>query len=128
MLAIKRNHKMSCPFADKGVIDTLDKHDIRYTVKSGQVYYDNQYEELIGEWYLNKDMRFQLYGETEPPKSWIEAWDLSRETTVEWCPYCNNEVVIPTFGVSTCPECGKPILPCSMCDMDKVNCVKCIWK
>ena len=37
-------------------------------------------------------------------------------TTDEWCAYCGEEVVIPSYRESTCPNCGAPILPCSMCD------------
>lgn len=33
----------------------------------------------------------------------------------EYCPCCDSEVVIPSFGRSFCPNCGEPILPCSMC-------------
>jgi hypothetical protein len=44
----------------------------------------------------------------------------------EWCPNCCDEVKLDNeFRVQICPTCGKWILPCSMCDMDKVDCSKC---
>ena len=36
-------------------------------------------------------------------------------TTYEMCAYCSAEVVIPAYQESTCPVCGQPIIPCSMC-------------
>lgn len=35
--------------------------------------------------------------------------------TDELCPYCETEVEIASNKPSPCPECGKEILPCSMC-------------
>ena len=46
----------------------------------------------------------------------------------EWCGYCENEVKIDDCGVSVCPICGEKILPCSQCDMDKVDCNNCVWE
>ncbi len=37
------------------------------------------------------------------------------EMTYELCPYCKREVQIPADRVSQCPNCQKPILPCSTC-------------
>lgn len=34
----------------------------------------------------------------------------------EYCPFCGSEVVIYSKGVTACPECGKPLAPCSMCE------------
>lgn len=45
----------------------------------------------------------------------------------EFCPYCEEEVSFyaeyQTYA--TCPVCQRAILPCSLCDMDKVNCNDC---
>ena len=44
----------------------------------------------------------------------------------ELCPYCEYEVKLKNkFEVQTCTNCGKSILPCSLCNMDKVDCSKC---
>ena len=43
------------------------------------------------------------------------------ETTQEICPECDNEVEIPVTG-GHCPECGKWVIPCSMCDT-ALNCL-----
>ena len=36
--------------------------------------------------------------------------------TIEWCPFCGSEQVIYSTGITACPECGKPLTPCSMCE------------
>ena len=49
--------------------------------------------------------------------------------TAEVCPNCNVEVLINRNG-EKCEHCGKFIKPCSLCDMDNVNCRDCDerWK
>jgi len=44
-------------------------------------------------------------------------------TVWELCPECEAEVEIPAYGRSVCPECGAPILPCSMCGRCTEPCV-----
>lgn len=36
--------------------------------------------------------------------------------TDEWCPHCEAEVKIKSVGIQFCPNCGKTILPCSICE------------
>lgn len=36
--------------------------------------------------------------------------------TIEYCPFCDSEQVIYSKGVTACPDCGKPLAPCSMCE------------
>ena len=36
--------------------------------------------------------------------------------TIEYCPFCDTEQVIYAKGVTACPNCGKPLAPCSMCE------------
>lgn len=36
--------------------------------------------------------------------------------TIEYCPWCDTEVVIYSKGVTACPNCGKPLAPCSACE------------
>lgn len=40
----------------------------------------------------------------------------AEDYTIEFCPWCENEVVIHSKGITACPECGKPLAPCSVCD------------
>lgn len=35
--------------------------------------------------------------------------------TLEYCPFCDNYVAIRSKGVTACPKCGKPLVPCSDC-------------
>ena len=43
---------------------------------------------------------------------------------IEYCDTCNRDVEIPRVG-GRCPFCGKYLYPCSLCDMDKVDCNNC---
>jgi hypothetical protein len=44
----------------------------------------------------------------------------------EFCPRCEAQVVLEkVFMIQECPSCTKPIKPCAMCDMDKIDCGKC---
>ena len=47
----------------------------------------------------------------------------------EYCPHCNDEVLINRKG-EKCSGCGHFLKPCSLCDMDNVNCRDCEerWK
>lgn len=46
--------------------------------------------------------------------------------TDEICPYCSAEVELPPHkGIFECPECGKLIVSCSMCEPNKQNCSNC---
>lgn len=42
--------------------------------------------------------------------------------TIEFCPYCENEVYIHATGITKCPECGKPLAPCSVCMEEHIGC------
>ena len=47
----------------------------------------------------------------------------------EYCPHCNDEEEIDETG-GICSGCGHFLKPCSLCDMDNVNCKDCEerWK
>lgn len=44
--------------------------------------------------------------------------------TIEYCPFCDTEVAIRSHGVTACPECGKPLAPCSVCHDERGGCLK----
>lgn len=46
---------------------------------------------------------------------------------IEWCDNCCMETEISVNG-GNCKHCGKFLLPCSLCDNDKVNCNDCKFK
>ena len=60
-------------------------------------------------------------------KSYRKKKNNSPETIInELCPRCESEVTLDkVFQIQECPSCGKPIKPCSMCDMNQVNCDEC---
>ena len=41
---------------------------------------------------------------------------------IEYCAFCEREVSIPSNKKSHCPCCKNVILPCSMCNLDELNC------
>lgn len=44
----------------------------------------------------------------------------------ELCPYCDTEVtLLNKFEIQKCPNCGKYIKPCSICEHDNAKCSKC---
>lgn len=52
--------------------------------------------------------------------------DYRNRTTEETCPHCDTTVELPAhLGIYECPECGKLIVACSMCDDGRVTCFKC---
>lgn len=51
----------------------------------------------------------------------------SEDEITEWCDECGMESVINKNG-GYCEHCGKYLLPCSLCDMDKVDCNNCKYK
>lgn len=41
----------------------------------------------------------------------------------EYCPHCENEVILSVdMEPQQCPECGKWICPCAMCENCKKPC------
>lgn len=39
------------------------------------------------------------------------------DAIAEWCPECCDEVaLLNEFDVQICPSCGRPIVPCCLCD------------
>lgn len=52
---------------------------------------------------------------------------VSEDKITEWCDECGMESVISKNG-GYCEHCGKYLLPCSLCDMDKVDCNNCKYK
>ena len=46
----------------------------------------------------------------------------AEDYTIEFCPWCCNDVAIRSHGVTACPECGKPLAPCSVCTAERGGC------
>lgn len=42
---------------------------------------------------------------------------------IEYCPFCEDEVELDAvLTIQTCPNCGKKIIPCCLCEGCKSNC------
>jgi len=55
-----------------------------------------------------------------------ELNEIDDRVITEWCPHCKTEVELENKREpQKCPSCGKLILPCSLCEYDKVRCGKC---
>ena len=46
----------------------------------------------------------------------------AKDYTLEYCSWCNNEVAIHAQGITPCPCCGKPLVPCSVCAAENDGC------
>lgn len=46
----------------------------------------------------------------------------AEDYTIEYCPFCKQEVAIRSHGVTACPSCSKPLAPCSMCASERNGC------
>lgn len=46
---------------------------------------------------------------------------------IELCPFCEEEVELKPimFKTQKCPNCGKPIRACSLCNCESCNCAEC---
>lgn len=54
------------------------------------------------------------------------CYDYFTETFTEMCAECEAEVELKTeLRMQICPNCGKPIAPCGLCNMDFVSCSQC---
>ena len=53
--------------------------------------------------------------------------EAKEKTVTEWCPFCEQEVELKAIKYipQKCPNCGKLIKACSLCDTDKENCTAC---
>lgn len=72
--------------------------------------------------YSTMEQQYQDIAIREFPWEKKYQWKL-KDYTHEYCPNCDNEVVIYSDKTTLCPKCGKPLLPCSMCEScDPANC------
>ncbi len=46
----------------------------------------------------------------------------------EVCPECDEEILVRAYGVSCCPRCGASVIPCAMCDPDRMDCRDCPYE
>lgn len=51
----------------------------------------------------------------------------NKGVTIERCPHCEQEVELKAVErlLQVCPNCGRLIYPCSLCNMDKTICWNC---
>ena len=52
---------------------------------------------------------------------------MKTKKVIERCPHCEKEVKLDAvqYKLQKCPNCKAKILPCAMCDLNKVNCSTC---
>jgi predicted RNA-binding Zn-ribbon protein involved in translation (DUF1610 family) len=44
---------------------------------------------------------------------------MEKNEIAEYCPHCEDEVMLENeFKVQVCPNCGKYIVPCSICPLE----------
>jgi len=70
--------------------------------------------ELISGKYFNNFMEANLY---------FNQFRDKNDTLEEYCSNCGEEAILNyDFKIQKCSECGELIFPCSLCEMDYVNC------
>ena len=42
--------------------------------------------------------------------------------TIEYCPWCDQEVAIHAHGITRCPKCGVSLAPCTVCQDERGGC------
>ena len=92
---------------DTDIDDYNDEHDANMfqltTDKKYLVRFERGGNDVDG-WYID------IYKETE-----VEINDNDRKI-YEFCSYCGDEVMLENvFKLQRCPNCGRPIVPCSIC-------------
>ena len=123
-------------YADQWLIENFENEE--RLINDIQEMWEIQLEELsidnieVVEYLLNELKRLKEYSsdffihEEEWIKETAQEIDL---LITEYCPHCNDEVLINRNG-EKCSGCGHFLKPCSLCDMDNVNCRDCEerWK
>lgn len=111
------------PLVDYSFIKNFTKETITIKCRNG-VFALPSGEVMIAEFNkcLNNKKNAEKYGIVK-----LERGETSRElaVTTEWCPYCEEDVEIPSIGMTQC-KCGKWLIPCSMCNMENADCDNCI--
>ena len=85
------------------------------------------FDEFLGAEFLDEEFMEALLAEDSEYRQAYFKWMHSGEGcdegkinpsnyTIEYCPFCDSEQVIYAKGITACPECGKPLAPCSMCE------------
>lgn len=82
------------------------------------------FSEYSLEWLKNRQAEIDALKELKE----IQFADLPKGHTWECCPFCNSEVVIPSYKMSFCPNCGEKIAPCNTCPREGEDCGDCYFK
>ena len=96
------------------------KEGVANTCEHGvQVFYgadDGSDDKTVSPEVFSRD--FEITAEIELTKGNMKSEDY----TIEYCPYCDQEVAIRSHGITACPECGKPLASCSVCCLEYSGC------
>lgn len=96
------------------------KEGVANTCEHGvQVFYgalDGSDDKSVTPEVFNRD--FEITAEIASMKANMKPEDY----TIEYCPYCDREVAIRSHGITACPSCGKPLAPCTVCEVERGEC------
>lgn len=118
------------------LVTTVNGHEVKITsvkLECGGIEFSDGNRKM--HWYsftsqrsFNDTMREFLYLYNAAVKTMLPKYEKDTAiTTTEWCHECEEEVEIKANfrSIQFCPNCGKPIKPCSMCFMDCDSCKYC---
>ena len=123
-------------YADQWLLENFENEE--RLINDIQEMWEIQLEELsidnieVVEYLLNELKRLKEYSGDFfiHEEKWIKETAQEIDLLItEYCPHCNDEVLINRKG-EKCSGCGHFLKPCSLCDMDNVNCRDCEerWK
>lgn len=106
---------------NEGVMDFLTSYDV-FTSEEDAVIFAEIYKFGSGV----KDYEIDTYNEDDIENPHIIDLSVLPDTITEYCEHCEHEVELKLeFKVQRCPECGKLITPCSICNSDLCDCSDC---
>lgn len=102
--------------------------DLEFVGKLYQWYRDPSYDcplHPVDVYFCYKSNLYSNFEDDEETAGEMGAWDFNSDATEEYCPHCDMYVDLEyDFKAQKCPNCGKWIVPCSICPVDGCS-VKC---
>lgn len=105
----------------EGVMDCLLSSDVFLSKEDAM-----EFALLYGYGSGVKDFEIDEYDEDDiEDYNVVKMSDLNK-TFTEYCPHCDHEVELAyEFKIQRCPDCGKLIAPCNLCNHDLCDCANC---
>lgn len=105
----------------EGVMDGLTSYDV-FRTKEDAIEFAELYKYGSGV----EDYEIDEYGGDDIEEPRYINLPTKDDTLVEYCPHCEQEVDLHfSFAIQRCPNCGKLIAPCNLCNHNLCDCANC---